>query len=54
MFPETFVIENKIGGGIDRRVEIKPEEHGLSLTSQFPDGSNRHHDLKKIMRCFGI
>jgi hypothetical protein len=44
VFPETFVIKNKVGGGINRRVEIKPEEDGFSLASQLPYGSNLHPD----------
>jgi hypothetical protein len=41
---ESFIIENNIGSGINRGVEIEPEEDGFSVTPQLPDGSNLHPD----------
>jgi hypothetical protein len=42
VFAEAFVIKNKVGGGVNRRVEIEPEEDGFSVAPQLPDGSNLH------------
>ena len=36
VLPEPFVIENKIGGGINGGVEIKPEEDGFSISIPVP------------------
>jgi hypothetical protein len=30
VFPESLVIENKVGSGIDRGVKIEPEEDSFS------------------------
>jgi len=42
VLPEPFIIEDNVGGGIDGRVEIEPEEHRFPVTPQLPDGSNLH------------
>ena len=55
MLPETLVIKNKVGGGVDGGVEIEPEEDCFSFSSQFPDRSNRHpYLLYNVTKCSGL
>src|SRR5208283_4352972 len=42
VFAEPFVIENKVGGGIDGGVEVETEKHRLFAALQVPEGTDRH------------
>jgi hypothetical protein len=42
MLPEPLVIQNKMGGGVNRGVQVKPEQYRLVAAPQFPDCTDRH------------
>ena len=42
VLPEPLVIEDVVGGRVDRRIQIEPEEHGLFFSTQFPDRPDSH------------
>jgi len=52
MLPEPLVIEDRVGGGIDGGVQVKPQEHGLPRTGGLSQQTDRSH-IPSSVRYFG-